>query len=153
MIEKTLRSRYATFCDKDQRAECLRIVCNDRRFRYLAAGGFNALCNYLLGLGLYWIFKETMGIVGIGIVMNIANITFSFVVYKFFVFKTKSNWIREYLRCYIVYGLSAVVGIGLLSFFVGYLNVQFWIANGLAILVTPIISYVGHSRFSFVHQQ
>jgi putative flippase GtrA len=71
------------------------------------------------------------------------------VTYKMFVFQTKGNWLAEYLRTYLVYGGIAIVGIGLLWILVDGLVLPFWIAQGLVIAVTVVISYLSHSRFTF----
>jgi hypothetical protein len=71
---------------------------------------------------------------------------------KIFVFQTKGNWIFEYLRAYVVYGGTAILVIGLLWILVDSLTLPFWIAQGLVIALTVIISYLSHSRFTFRQQ-
>ncbi len=85
----------------------------------------------------------------IGVISNILAISFSFVTYKLFVFQTQGRWLTEYLKSYIVYGSSALLGIGLLWLLVGQLMVSIWIAQGIIIIITIIVSYLGHSRFTF----
>jgi len=43
------------------------------------------------------------------------NITFSYFGYKFFVFRTKGNYLREWLKCFAVYGAGMLPGLVVLS--------------------------------------
>ena len=149
MTGSIVRSLYEKFRDEQQRKELLFLVYNDKRFRFIVAGILNMIFGYTVSLFVYAMFKKSIGTVGIGVIINIINISFSFITYKFFVFKTKNNWIAEYFRCYIVYGFSAILGVVFLALFVDYLKIEFWIASGLVIIMTPVVSYIGHSRFSF----
>lgn len=121
----------------------------DTRLRYLVAGGVNTVFGYGVSVLLYSLLHQRLHIVLIGIIINIVTITFSFLTYKLFVFKTKEGWLREYLRCYVIYGTSLVVGICLLWLLVDFFTIRFWIAQGMLLCGTVCISYLGHSRYSF----
>ena len=121
----------------------------DRRISYIAVGGINTIVGYLCGLGLYYSLSPRFHIVVISILANISGISFSFLTYKLLVFKTKGNWLREYLRCYIVYGGSALVGTAGIWLLADFLHVAFWLAQGVIIVLIAVCSYVAHSRFSF----
>ncbi|HKO20724.1 MAG TPA: GtrA family protein, partial [Acidobacteriaceae bacterium] len=43
------------------------------------------------------------------------NITFSYFGYKFFVFRTHGNYLREWLKCFAVYGTGMIPGLVALS--------------------------------------
>jgi len=129
-------------------SEVLKTLENPR-FRYLLAGAWNTAFGYLCGVSMYYLFGDWMGVLIVAILSNILAISMSFLTHKVFVFKTKGNWIREYLRAYLVYGLSAIVGILLLMIFVELLDIKFWLAQALVILLTVIISYIGHKKFTF----
>jgi putative flippase GtrA len=81
--------------------------------------------------------------------VNILNISMSFFTYKYFVFKTKKNWLQEYLKSYIVYGGAALISLCMLWLTVDYLKIPFWIAQALVMLLGVSISYIGHNRFTF----
>ena len=116
---------------------------------YLMAGGFNTLVGYSIGVGLYKALGSNLSIVWIGVISNILSITVSFLSYKTLVFKTKGMWLTEYMKSYIVYGGIAVIGIFCLWVFVDKMKISIWLAQALIIAMTVIISYVGHSRFTF----
>lgn len=120
-----------------------------RQFRYLLAGGWNTCFGYATGLFIYHLLHEIYSIVLIGLLTNIAAITMAFITHKLFVFRTKGNWLAEYLRSYLVYGVSAVIGIAALWLLVDKFLVPFWLAQLLVILASVGITYIGHSRITF----
>jgi putative flippase GtrA len=84
------------------------------------------------------------------------NITVSFLGYKWFVFKTKGNYLREWLRCVGVYGGNILFGLALLPIMVYVLRHHFgfqkqapYIAGALLTGFTVIVSFFGHKHFSF----
>ena len=88
-------------------------------------------------------------IIFIAIIANIIAITMSFFTYKKFVFKTNGNWLSEYLRCYVVYGFNAVLGILLLWFFVDIVKFNIFVGQGLSIIFTVSLSFFLHKKFTF----
>ena len=117
---------------------------------YLATGGWNTL----FGLGLYALVYRLWGgkvhYMLLTIPVNIAAITNAFLCYKLFVFRTKGNWIKEYFKCYLVYGTGTLAGMGLLWLFVSLFKMNPVIANFLSTAVVVTASYFGHKYFSFV---
>ena len=120
-----------------------------RELRYLVVGGINTLFGYGLGVGLYLALSPMLHILVIGVIGSVIAITFSFTTYKLFVFGTRGHWLREYLRSYVVYGGTGVLGIRLVWVLVDGLRMPIWIAQGIAILLTVLVSYLGHARFTF----
>ena len=118
--------------------------------KFLFVGFLNTIFGYSIGLLNYFLFYELIGIVGVGILNNIINITFAFIMFKNFVFKTiNTNWFFEYLRSYVVYGVKAVVGIFVLWLFFSILNLNIYISQAVAMVVTIFLSYTGHKNFTF----
>ena len=78
---------------RNNRPEFFRVI------RYLLAGGWNTV----FGVGLYTAVYELWGTSGNylfwAVLVNILAITNAFLCYKFFVFRTKGNFLREYLKC------------------------------------------------------
>lgn len=124
-------------------------LIHDRRLRYLLVGGWNTGFGYFVSLVLYQCLAHRLHIVLIGIIANIINISMSFFTYKIFVFKTRGNPLYEYLRSYVVYGAGAIIGIIALWLLVDGLHFPFWIAQGMVVAVTVVISYFGHLLFTF----
>jgi len=124
-------------------------VVKIKQLRYLVAGGWNTIFGYFLALFIYHYLHDFLHILVIGIITNILNISMSFFTYKYFVFRTKTHWLREYFRSYIIYGGIALISICILWLSVDCLKIHFWIAQGIAMIIGVIMSYRGHDRFTF----
>jgi putative flippase GtrA len=91
-------------------------------FRYLCVGVFNTLFGYctfattlyLLNLGLPQRFLYLTVILA-SIIATPLNITVAYIGYKFFVFRTHGNYLREWLKCFAVYGTGMIPGLLVLS--------------------------------------
>jgi len=117
--------------------------------RYLIAGGWNTFFGYGVGVGLYNALSPAVHVLIIGAIANVLSISMSFLTYKLFVFRTKGGWLREYVRTYIVYGGASLLGILLLWLLVDGCGLKIWLAQAGVIVFTVVVSYTGHSRFTF----
>lgn len=125
--------------------------------RYLLVGGWNTLFGYGVYSALtYWLTGVVAHPYMYALVIgNIICITVAYVGYKFVVFKTKGNYLREYLRFYVVYGIAIGANAILLPLAVaGFMRVVppvYAPYAGQAVLIPVIIccSYLGHRFFSF----
>lgn len=124
-------------------------MIDKKKKKYLIAGGVNTLFGYGIGVCSYELLDEYFNVFFIGVVAYFVAITFSFVVYKIFVFKTVGNWISEYVRAHLVYGVVGLLGAMFLWFFVDVLNISIWIAQGLNVVCAAVISFVGHNKITF----
>src|SRR6266571_2520671 len=84
--------------------------------RYLLVGGWNTLFGYACFAIFTALLQPRMayGYVVAIVISNPLSITVSYLGYKWFVFKTKGNYLRECARCMLVYGSSMAVGVILL---------------------------------------
>lgn len=119
------------------------------KVRFLVAGAWNTIFGYVCAVSLYYFFGGFLNIIVIGVISNILSISMSFITYKVFVFRTRGNWIKEYLRTYLVYGVSSLIGIFILYVGVDFLKLAFWFVQGFAIILVTLITYFSHSRFTF----
>lgn len=142
----------------------------DRRFvnipggqliRYLLVGTWNTLFGYtafvVLTYLLYGLFAYSYMVASA--VSNFLAITVAYIGYKFFVFKTEGNYLREYVRFCTVYGVAAGINLISLPILVTALNLMTirevyspYIAGALLTFVTVILSFLGHRNFSFKSQ-
>lgn len=91
-----------------------------------------------------------------GVLSSVLNITVAFLNYKWFVFKTTGNYLREWLRCLLVYSGGIAIGAVLLPVTVFVIR-HFtradasapYIAGALLMGVNVIVSFLGHKKFSF----
>ncbi len=87
---------------------------------------------------------------------SILNISVAFLGYKWFVFRTKGHYLREWLRCLAVYGSGALLGVVLLPIVVAVLQYEAGLERsapylGGALLMGGgvIYNFLGHKNFSF----
>ena len=130
----------------------------DQFGRYLFVG----LWNTLFGYGSYALLTATLAPVVphsyilASIIAAPLNITVSYLGYKWFVFKTKGNYLRECARCMLVYGSSMAVGVILLPPVVflirwgsGLDRSAPYIGGALLMGFGVVYSFLGHKKFSF----
>lgn len=126
--------------------------------RYLVVG----IWNTAFGYGTFALLTALLdryipaSYLAASLLSSVLNITVSFLGYKWFVFKTKGNYLKEWARCLMVYSGSIVLGLALLPptvFLVIYVggnpSASPYIAGALIMALQVIISFVGHKRFSF----
>ena len=84
--------------------------------RYLAVGIWNtafAYATFALFTALLDRYIPASYLAG-SVLSALLNITVSFLGYKWFVFKTKGNYLKEWWRCLMIYSGSIVLGLALL---------------------------------------
>ena len=126
--------------------------------RYLAVGIWNtafAYASFALFTALLDRYMPASYMAG-AVLSALLNITVAFLGYKWFVFKTKGNYIREWWRCLMIYSGSIILGLALLPptvLVVGYITgnqrAAPYIAGAFLMGVQVILSFLGHKKFSF----
>lgn len=124
-------------------------AANKTKINYIIAGIWNTVFGYIFFAFLYLCFSKIVHYMILFVVSNILSITNAYISYKFFVFKTKSNYLKEYMRFYVVYGFSLLLGIIFLPIFVELFHINPLIAQVFIIVITVVISYIGHKEYSF----
>lgn len=116
--------------------------------RYIITGVWNTVFGILVYALLIKLLGENHYIL-LAVVSNIISITNAYICYKLFVFKTKGNILKEYLKCYVVYGLSMLLGLLLLYVLVDIAGLNPVTANVISVLLLTIVSFIGHRYYSF----
>ena len=120
------------------------------KIKYLFIGFINTIFGYFIGILNYNFFYKSIGIFLLSLLNNIISITFSFLTYKYFFFKTKNQFfLSEYLKSYIVYGFAFVVGTFFLWITLEVIKLDIFIAQFITISIAIIFSYIGNSYFTF----
>jgi len=126
--------------------------------RYLLVGTGNTLFGYGTFAALVAILDRMMphGYILASVLSSVVNITVSYLDYKWFVFKTKGKYLREWARCLVVYSSAIVLNAVLLPVAVfairrwtTYYSAAPYIGGAVLIVLTTIFSFVGHKNFSF----
>lgn len=126
--------------------------------RYILVGGFNTVFGYSLFAFLNWSFTGlgSYSYMYAAVLSNFIAITVAFLGYKWFVFRTRGNYLREWVRCMAVYGSSMLIGlvglpilVPILRHFFGHPERAPYIAGALLTIVTVLFSFFGHKNVSF----
>lgn len=119
------------------------------KINYLVVGIFNTIAGYLIGVSVYFFLEEKESILLISIISNILAISISFFSYKIFVFKTRGNWLLEYFKCYLVYGVIALLNIATLLISIEKFGWNIWVSQGISMSIAVVGSYLFHKKFTF----
>ena len=90
--------------------------------RYLCVGAFNTFFGYCTFVVVLSLLNEVtpqrflyLTVILASVISTPFNITVAYFGYKFFVFRTKGNYLSEWLKCFAVYGTSMIPGLVALS--------------------------------------
>jgi putative flippase GtrA len=126
--------------------------------RFLLVGTWNTLFGYGCFAALTALLTPVVpyAYIAASLLANAIGITVAFLGYKWFVFRTKGNYLKEWARCLVVYSGSMLITAALLPVVVGairhftsYRHEAPYIAGGLLTGVNVIVSFFGHKKFSF----
>jgi putative flippase GtrA len=126
--------------------------------RYLLVGAWNTLFGY----GTFALFTALLNpvvrhsYIWASLLSSLLNITVAFLGYKWFVFKTRGNYLREWMRCVAVYSGGIIFGLIALPVLVVLIrhNTRFfagapYIAGAVLTVFVVCYSFLGHKKFSF----
>ena len=117
--------------------------------RFIVTGAWNTAFAYISLAILYYLLSDKIHYLIILGFSGIVNITNAFICHKFFVFKTKGNYVKEYLRYYAVYAVPMGMGFVFFPFCIEVLKMNFYVTQALLTFITVIISWFGHKHISF----
>jgi len=129
----------------------LRLV-KDRRIAFLIVG----VVNTAVGFGWFAVFEllvgRHLGQFGYMVTLllaHVASVLCAFVLYRRFVFRVRGHVWLDLARFESVYLVALGINAALLPVLVEFGRLQPIVAQALIVFVTTVVSYVGHSRFSF----
>jgi putative flippase GtrA len=126
--------------------------------RYLIVGVANTLFSYGSYAALTAVLTPHIpyAYVLAAVSANVLSITFSYLSYKWFVFKTKGHYIREWTRCVAVYsgvGLFGVAVLPVLVFLIRQISPLYasapYLAGAILAGLAVVVSFAGHKNFTF----
>ena len=122
------------------------------KIRFLLVGGVNAAISYA-------IFVVCLFIIGKShyqICVTLQWVLSSFISYynqKTFVFMTKGNYVKEYLKCCSTWALSYFLNLIVLDLFVKYTKINVYISQFMSIFIVSVVTYVLFKYFAFKKKQ
>jgi len=124
-------------------------LIKDRRVAFLVVG----VINTVVGFAWFALFDATIGrLWGYMVTLlfaHVASVLCAFVLYRRFVFRVRGHVWVDLGRFEMVYLTSLGINAVLLPILVEVADLQPLVAQALIVFVTTLVSYVGHSRFSF----
>lgn len=126
--------------------------------RYLLVGGFNTVFGYGLFALLNWSLRGlgSFSYLYAAVLANLIAITVAFLGYKWLVFRTRGNYLLEWIRCVGVYGSTMLIGLVGLAILVPILRhvmrrPEFapYVAAAIMTVITVLLGFVGHKNISF----
>lgn len=126
--------------------------------RYLLVGIFNTLFGYGDYAALTAMLTPHVphAYILASVIAAPVNLTVAYLGYKWFVFRTHGNYLREWGRCFVVYGSAMALGVILLPPVVYLVRVSTgldraapYVGGALLMGFTVIYSFLGHKHFSF----
>lgn len=125
--------------------------------RFVLVGLWNTIFGYLVFVGLDYLFNlffspRYVAYMSAAVLANILAILNAYIFHKFVTFRSPLRGlaiIPEFLRFFSMYLFSFFLSLVLLPVFVELFHLDPKIAGALLIPITTVISYLGHSRFSF----
>jgi putative flippase GtrA len=128
-------------------------------FRYLLVGTWNTAFGYSLFALFTYLFSQRWpqnGYIPASVLSSFVGITVSYCGFKFFVFKTKGNYLREWLRCLAVYGSGIAISWILLPcavYLIRHMTTMDkqapYLGAAAVIGLTTVYNFLGHLKFSF----
>jgi putative flippase GtrA len=125
-------------------------IRHGKKIRFLIAGMVNTAVGLAVYPILYLVFESMgMGYIQVLIIAQVLCISFSFVSNKYFVFKTKGNLKKEYLKFFAFHGFYFALNLVCLPILVEAFKINPIISQtGFAIAVI-MTSYFWHNAVTF----
>ena len=118
------------------------------KIRFLLIGGVNAVISYIIFVFAVWLIGADHYQICVILQWTISSI-FSYFNQKFFVFCTKGNYLKEYLKCCSTWMLSYVLNVIILELLVRFAIKNVYLSQFISLFVVSIVTYVLFKYFAF----
>ena len=120
-----------------------------QKIKYLLIGSINSIFAYFSTILIYNYFYQELGIIFIGIISSIINVTFSFLNYKINIFYLSKKWFLELIK-YIISNLYlSILSISLLFIFIEWCNFSIYLSQFIRMSVVIISGYILNTKYIF----
>lgn len=118
------------------------------KIRYVLVGGYNTVISYLLYACFLWLMNSEYEQVALFLSFIVSSLN-SYWTQKIYVFNTRGNIKKEYIKCLISWGVSYAMNVVLLFLFVGIIGLNPYIGQFFALILVTINSYLMLKKFAF----
>ena len=120
-----------------------------QKIKYLLIGTINSIFAYFSTILIYNYFYQELGVIFIGIISSIINVTFSFLNYKINIFYLSKKWFLELIK-YIISNLYlSILSISLLFIFIEWCNFSIYLSQFIRMSVVIISGYILNTKYIF----
>ncbi len=116
---------------------------------YLVFGGWNTVFGYGIWALLQFALGERIPYLAIVVLSWPIAVLNAYVVYRYFVFRSRGPILREFPRFSLVYLATLLVNLALLPVALRVLPFSIYVVQALFLAVVVVCSYLGHRYFSF----
>ncbi len=118
--------------------------------RFILIGGWNTVFGLAVFAGLYALLGGVWHYLVLLAVANEVAIINAYICHKFAVFADDQRiTLKEILRFHGIYVLSFALGMGCTAVLVERLALHPVLAQGLTLIITVVVSYIAHRKFTF----
>jgi putative flippase GtrA len=133
------------------------LIKHNLKLRFLIVGGWNTIFGYLVFVLLETLFSKIlspryvayMSAMVLGQIIAVIN---AFIFHKHFTFRSRTKgkeMLKEFFRFTTTYIFTFVLSLIFLPILVEVFNIMPKIAGAILTFIISIVSYIGHSQFSF----
>jgi putative flippase GtrA len=123
----------------------VRALLDREEVRFLIVG----VVNTIVGYGLFAVFLLFFPYLVSLYLSYAVAVSLAFVLHRRFTFRVRGNVLVDFVRFVGVYVVSLAVNTVVLPVLVELVGLHPLLAQGVALVITTLISYVGHKWFSF----
>ena len=123
-------------------------VVRDQRVAFLAVGAVNTVVGFLCFAGLLVVLGQQRYLVAL-VCAHVVSVLIAFVLYRFVVFRVRGHVLADLWRFETVHLSALAVNFVLLPVLVEIAHLPVLLAQALIVLVTSVMSWVGHKHYSF----
>lgn len=123
-----------------------------RFMRFLIIGSINAGISYIIYAICVLILGTEHYQLCVTLQWVLSSIT-SYINQKFFVFCTKGNYVKEYLKCCSTWVVSYILNVIILEIMVRYLIKNVYIAQFICLFLVSIATYILFKIFAFKKEE
>lgn len=130
--------------------ENIKKIIMDEKFRFLMVGGFNTFFGFLIFSGLTLSLKTVPHGYMIGLIVSQITSNFvAFYLHRKVTFRVQGQFVKDLVRFTMINAVSYAINLVALPLLVNVGHIDPISGQFLILIVTTIISFVGHKFFSF----
>ena len=120
----------------------------DQRVAFLTVGAVNTVVGFLCFAGFLVVLGQQRYLAAL-VCAHVVSVLIAFVLYRFVVFRVRGHVLADLWRFETVYLSALAVNFVLLPALVEIAHLPVLLAQALIVLVTSVMSWVGHKHYSF----